>query len=149
MAGLRWSEGGVLSGDPVAKARLAALLRAVLFWYAVVAVLVLVTVLPGGIAFFRSSSPSTPSSQWLWPWIWVVIVSALSLFFGPIFAVIEGCGLVAEVSRQRALQSVLGNVALWAALGAGLGLFAAPVLSTPTRSSAGGKRCGRSSGASR
>ncbi len=128
MARLGWAPDGTVVGNPDAKAKLGAMLRVVLFWYGVVAALVVVAVLPAGLLFFGRRD--APDVDWHGPWVWVVVASAATLFLSPLFALLEGCGLVAEIALQRTAQSMLGNVMLWIALLAGFRLFAAPVLTT-------------------
>lgn len=129
-ASLEWTEHGTLEGDANAKARLASLLRRALAWYGVVAVLVLVTVLPTGLIFFGQHQPSGVQIIWQLPWLWVVLASSCSLFVSPIYAMLEGCGLVAEVASVRLGQAIAGNILFWSVLTLGGGLFAAPALST-------------------
>jgi len=85
-----------LNGDPTAKARLASLLRLALKWYGIVRLLTLTTVGPIGYWFFAEKNGQNPDVVWQAPWIWVVSVTGLTLCTTPLFAVLEGCGLVAE-----------------------------------------------------
>jgi hypothetical protein len=125
---LEWADDGTLRGDPEAKARLAALLAKSVKWYGAVALLMVLTLIPGGVRFF-GSDPSSGSVRWLLPWVLVVCVEAGVVLMSPVLAVLEGCGLVSEVARRRALQGVLGSVATWTLLLSNGRLLTAPVLS--------------------
>lgn len=127
---LEWTSQGTLGGDSIAKARLASLLRMSLKWYGVAAVLMVATILPAGLVFFSSHQPTAVEVRWQLPWMWVVLVSAGNLFISPVFAALEGCGLVAQIASVRAGQSILGSLLVWLALSQSWGLFAVPVLYT-------------------
>lgn len=129
-SGVEWTARGTLEGDPIAKARLASVLRKSLVWYGWIAVLMVVVILPAGLLFFGKHQPAGVEVAWRLPWTWLVLVSAGALFMSPIFAVLEGCGLVAPLARMRAYQGVMSSLLLWLTLSLGWKLFAAPVLST-------------------
>lgn len=128
MSGLEWTEQGTLDGDPVAKARLAGLLNRSMRWYTTVALLMVVTLIPGGILFFRSNHADS-SVMWLVPWIAVVIVEAGNITMSPVVAVVEGCGKVSEIALNRFYQGILGSAATWIMLTSHAGLIVTPVLS--------------------
>jgi hypothetical protein len=131
-ARLEWTTRRTLAGDAHAKARLSSLLRRALAWYGVLAALVVIILLPAGLGFFDLYEPAGSGAAVVWrlPWVWVVLVSAGSLFVSPIYAVLEGCGLVAEVAFMRVWQGALGSVLLWSALSLHWGLLATPVAAT-------------------
>lgn len=123
-AHLEWSGAGTLEGDPAAKARLASLLRVSLLWYGVVASIVLIGIAPFGVYFFgHKEAPTVISVLWRGPWLAVVIVTAVTIFITPLWAVLQGCGLVAEVELVRLLQQVLATIAIWLALSRRWALF--------------------------
>ncbi len=126
-AGLEWTAGGVLEGDPVAKARLASLLRLSLLWYGCLAVLMVGIVLPTGLLFFSRHTPIGAHLIWQWPWAGVVIASAGILALSPILALIEGLGRVAAVTQTQMFQSLAGSLVFWLALFLHCGLFAAAI----------------------
>lgn len=129
-AKLEWGNTGTLVGDATAKARLSALLRMALLWYGVVALLVVAVILPAGFAFFsRHQSASGGEVGWQLPWVLVVVLAASYLCITPLLAVIEGCGLVAEIAIMRVYQAVASNFLLWLALSQGLKLYALPMVS--------------------
>ena len=129
-ARLDWTSEGTLAGDRVAKARLASLLRRALTWYGVMAGAFVAGVLPAGLFFFSRSQQADLAVMWKLPWMWVVVVAACLLLTSPLFALLEGCGLVAEIALLRTYQAIVGNVLFWLALAGGFKLFAAPILAT-------------------
>lgn len=128
-AKLEWTTRGTLEGDSVAKARLGSLLRSALVWYGIIAVLVITVLLPAGFLFFgRDESGRTV--VWHIPWAWIVAVSALGLLTSSLFALLEGCGLVANIAAVRVCQTIGGHLVLWVALLLGWRLFATPLVNT-------------------
>lgn len=125
---LEWTAHGTLEGDAVAKARLASLLRRALTWYGAVTVLIIATMLPIGFVFFGRHQPSGAQVIWQLPWAAVVVVSAGNLLLSPVLALLEGCGLVAEVALLRICQAVTGSLLAWLVLLQHGRLFTAPVL---------------------
>ena len=124
-AKLNWVN-GYLEGDPSAKARLASLLRLSLAWYGVVALLFAMVVLPLGLLFFRSHVPAGVPVLWQGPWIWTVLVAGGLIAASPLLAMLEGCGLVAEIALLQAVQNVASSFMLWLVLLGGWKLFAVP-----------------------
>lgn len=131
-AQLEWTPQGTLDGDPIAKARLASLLRLGFKCYGLMTVSVIAVILPLGLWFFATHQPSGTSIIWRGPWSCLVLVSATSLFLAPIFAILQGCGLIAELAFLRFVQSVAGTVLFWAALTGGWKLLAMPVMTGVT-----------------
>lgn len=127
-AALEWTPEGLLSGQPEAKARLASLLRTSIIWYGVAAVFLVAIVLPLGIVFFNRHSNS--GIAWQGPWIWIALVTGLNIALTPALAIIEGCGLIAQIARLQLWQNVLGSVLVWIALLTHWGLMTAPVTNT-------------------
>jgi hypothetical protein len=121
---LTWSLAGTLTGDARAKARLASLLRSSIRWYGSAAFLVVLLVLPAGFLLFGLRSEETQSVIWRLPWILFVILSAVSFALLPLLAVLEGCGLVAEIALMRFGQITSGTLLMWAVLWRGGGLMA-------------------------
>ena len=83
-----------------------------------------------GFAFFLRFGQAQEHVAWHVAWVWTVLATAGILVVLPVLALLEGCGLVAEVARFRTLQSVAANVVLWTALVAGAGLAAAALFAT-------------------
>jgi hypothetical protein len=128
-AKLEWTEKGTLEGDAGAKARLASLLRLIVRWYGVSTLLVVALLLPGGYFYFLRCTVGT-SIAWQMPWIWIVLATAGSLAISPLLALIEGCGLIAQLARMQLAVGMAATLLFWAALGAHWGLYTAPVTNT-------------------
>lgn len=128
-AGLNWMPQGTVEGDPLAKARLASLLRKSLMWYSVIGLLTLVTVFIAGYFFFSKNNLDI-GIEWHLPWLWIVLISTFGLCLSPVFAMLQGCGLVAKIAHLGIYQNTGGNLLLWLALLLGFKLFASPVAIT-------------------
>jgi hypothetical protein len=129
-AHLIWTERGTVEGNARAKHRLAQLLRVALRWYGVAATLSFVAVLPAGWFFFQQSSTLHSTVAWRIPWVWLAFAEAIMLFASPLFAFLEGTGLVAQVSLVRLTTSILTSLSLWIALWRGWALLASPIVTT-------------------
>ena len=129
-ARLTWTERGTLEGDAAAKLRLGSLLRLALTWYGVAACLMVALILPIGLVFFGRNSSAASGGGWQLPWIWLTLTTAGTMLVSPVFAVLEGCGLVAEVARFRTVQVGAAYGAAWLALFLGAGLLASPIMAT-------------------
>jgi len=126
-AALEWSPRGTLEGDPVAKARLSSLLRRALFWYGAIALLLLLTVYPVGLLYFHKYKRVSEHVAWQGPWLFFAVTVAAGVLFTPLWAVLEGCGLVAEVVSAQFVGTVLYNLLFWLMLLRHLGLYAMPI----------------------
>ena len=129
-AHLNWTPRGTLDGDVTAKARLGSLMRLTLKWYALAAGLLTILLVPIGLWFFRNSPDAAYAGIWQVPWVWLVLTTAGTLLLSPIFAVLEGCGLVADVARFRFSQDITAYPVYWLSLAGGAGLFASPLFQT-------------------
>lgn len=126
-ANLVWTLEGTLDGNATSKARLSSLIKLSIKWYSIGAILFFCIVLPIGFLFFYFSSESVIVSFWKLPWIWLVLSTSISILFSPIFAVLEGCGLVTEVSKSRIKQDLIAYPVYWFFLILGAGLFSQPI----------------------
>ena len=126
-AGLEWSPQGTLEGNPVAKARLSSLLRRALVWYGTIALLLLLTVYPAGMLYFHKYKRVSEHVAWQGPWAFFAVTVASSVLFTPLWAVLEGCGLVAEVVAAQFVSTVLYSLLFWLMLLCHLGLYAMPI----------------------
>jgi hypothetical protein len=97
-------------------------------WYAVVAGLVLVLVLPGGHYFFAAHGRPIHDVAWQLGWALLVVATACNLLISPLLSLIEGCGLVAEVASMRTGQGVISSCLSWIVLACHGGLLAPAVL---------------------
>lgn len=125
-AHLTISPEGVITGPEQAHCRLASVLQKSVRWYTVAAVLMAVTLVPVGLAFFRHAAnrPGGNTVHFGWPWFLVVVASSLTFQVDPIFSFLEGCGYVPEVARNRLRQALTGTALGWGAFVAHHGLFA-------------------------
>jgi len=129
-AHLNWTPLGTLQGDSTAKARLNSLIRLALKWYFVAAVFLIIVFVPAGLLFFGISPDATSTGIWKLPWAWLVLTTAASLLISPLFAVLEGCGLVADVACFRLVQDLIAYPLFWLSLAVGAGLSACPLFQT-------------------
>lgn len=129
-AHLRWTAEETLVGDTQALARLASLLRDSLRWYGGIAALVAGVILPGGFLFFARYTPASLHIAWQGPWIWTALISVGSVLITPLLAILEGCGLVTQLSKMRLHQNLLSSLGVWLALVLGWKLYAVPIGAT-------------------
>ena len=115
---------GGIGGDPVARARLVAILHKTLRWYSVASILMLVTLLPAGIAFFHRNSRGGDSAVWLGPWLAAGLAMVMLFSLNPFISFLEGCGQVRQVAQMRLGQAIMTVVLSWGALVFHRGLYA-------------------------
>lgn len=125
-AHLQWGRSGVLEGPEIALGRLASLLKISLIWFGAAAALVILLLMPAGMAFFSRDSEQA-SVVWRFPWFFLTVASAINLMILPLLAVLEGCGKVAHIASLRLAQSVVASAGLWITLISGGALLASPV----------------------
>ncbi len=113
---------GRLDGDSTAKSRLASLVHLSVLWYGFLAVLFIVIVGPIGWAFFSQNNGGATHIPWKTTWVCLILVNAGILWLSPLLAILEGCGMVAEVARLRLFQSISSHVVLWVAMVAHSGI---------------------------
>jgi len=95
-------------------------------WYIWVSVFIVCSILPAGFWFFLHNN-SDGEVHWKGAWIALVIAAAMSVLFIPATAIVEGCGAVAEVAKNRMLQGVASGVFLWIPLCLGAGLYSTAI----------------------
>lgn len=130
-AHLEWNGGRLLEGSETAKRRLASLLRLALKWYAVAGVLTICLILPVGWLLF-SQKQVEENVAWQTPWLLLSVITAVSLFVSPIYAILEGCGRIREVAVFRTGQAIVGSLVVWLALALQINLYAVPLTSLAT-----------------
>lgn len=135
LAGHEWAhlaldEQGRIVGDPTARARLIALGRFVVGWYAVAALLFPVVVGAGGYLLLADRPPA--GVAWLVPWGLVTLITAVSLWAMPLMVLLDGCGQNAVTYRYRSCQAISGSLATWVAILLGWNLWTI-VASSATR----------------
>lgn len=122
-ARIRWVPSLGWQGDPEAGQRLFGFGRQVAVWYLAASVLFGVGIGGGGV--WLLGRPEVPLAEWLGPWVALVLLTGLQLWTMPLVSLLEGCDQVAQVQRLRAGQAILGNLAVWAVILGGGGLWAA------------------------
>jgi O-antigen/teichoic acid export membrane protein len=125
-AHLTIAPGGAITGPEREHARLASVLQKSLRWYSIASVLMGLTLIPVGVAFFRhvADKPHFGGVHFVWPWLVVVIASSLTFQIDPLFSFLEGCGYVRQVARTRLRQSLLSTALGWSVFLLHRGLFA-------------------------
>ena len=110
-----------LEGDAEALSRLTSLGRSAIKWFFCgTFVFVVVAVCAGGMFF-----DGTPSDvDWLGPWVVLCGLTGLRILLTPIWSILEGCNRVEQIYRFRFFDVICSSVALWVALGFGVGLWA-------------------------
>jgi hypothetical protein len=122
-AKLSLDDRGQLTGEQAALSRLVSLGRKVAVWYAAASLVFVAGVGAAGVAFFWPKV--LPPQQWMLPWLALVGLTGLLLWTLPFVAILEGCNQVITVNKYRFTQAVAGNLAVWACIAAGAGLWAA------------------------
>ncbi len=118
---------GVRDGLAHHHSRVAHLLQFTNTWFNYAALIFVLAVGGFGIWFFNEKA-ALPVADWSVPWAVLVLATGLNLRYGPRLAIIEGSGEVGQVARLRLIQSVLGNLLMWAALTFGAKLWAVPIV---------------------
>ena len=123
-AHLDFSADGTVSGDPVARSRLASVLQKTIGWYAVAAVLLALFLLIVGSHFFSTYEHGHTEVSWRFPWYTAALAATLTFQIDPVLSFMEGCGFVTNVARLRFAQAAFGSTMAWIALASQHGLFA-------------------------
>ena len=121
---LQFHPDGKLSGDAVARIRLASLLQRTVRWYSVACLLMGAALLTGGMRFFSLHQLADEPRIWVWPLRTMVLACAIGFALNPVMSFLEGCGQVVAVSRARFFQSVVSALAAWTAMILHHGLYA-------------------------
>lgn len=119
---LERTDDGSIAGDANAKSRLISLGRFFAKWYLGVGLLYGLAIGVGGGLWMSANSPDSEVA-WVGPWVVVTIFTVLSLWITPIYALLDGCNQVIATNRFRAIQSILGNLAVWLCIPLGAGLW--------------------------
>ena len=115
-----------VTGPAVYLDRFAATLRFIRRWYAVLSLLVGISLFPVGSWFF-STSASGSSANWLGPWAIMAVAAAGGVFVNSLASIIEGTGFVAESIRIRLWGGATQILLTIAGLLAGFRLYAMPL----------------------
>lgn len=129
-ADLSWSEQGGIDGDPVARERLIDLLCKAVKWFAVVAILLVVVLIPAGLVFLSQQSGAASDFSWRLPWVLAVCGTAVNLMIVPFYAVVMGSGDVITVNHREMLGAVVSSVIGWVVIGLHGGVYAVFAVTT-------------------
>ena len=117
---------GTFTGDPAAKARLAALLRLTVRWLLGVVAVAAAVLLPGGWLFFTLSS-GLEGVNWQAAWVLSVAVAGGQGLLNGLMLFMAGCGDVTPVARTTALQNMVMSLAPACFLAVGASLLSHPL----------------------
>lgn len=121
---------GRIEGDVPALARIAALTRLALRWYAWTAIAFFAVVgLIGSVLLTRRGA--VPEDV-MWPWWLLCAAVAISVFQIPLQAILEGSTQIARAQRIVTYALVCSSVAAWLSIILGLELYALPIAATLT-----------------
>lgn len=115
-----WNAQGRIEGDN--RDYCQALIGRATYWYALMAVVFWVSMLPGGYLFFSAQQGSTVA--WHGQWLVLCTCTALGLLAIPLLAVLEGSGQLTSVYSVRLIQAVCGSLLCWGAFVLKAGLWA-------------------------
>lgn len=121
--GMEWDERLALFPQESTAIHLAKMLTWAQIWFAGMAFLFLVTVVPAGWILLSADHHSTVRHSWEGPWLVAGFMCALNLLFAPTLAVLEGCGRISDVYLFKIWQEVLASLGLWIGLLSGMGLY--------------------------
>jgi hypothetical protein len=115
---------GRIAGDTGAHQRLSGVLRFAIYWFWSVALLMGVFILVLGLVIFGGR---TDGVEWLTPWILLVATTVASFLLQPLFAFLEGLGLISYVYGFRMVRSLLQSGAVIISVLAGADLYSLPI----------------------
>lgn len=126
-AHVQLSSDGRLTGDAAYLDRLASLGAMLRKWYTRAALAFWVVVGLAGVVFFASRA-DLPAVRWLPVWLTLITVVSANLYFSPLIAMLEGCGMVGHIAQMRLRQAITGSLVTWTLLSFDASLYAVPVL---------------------
>ncbi len=109
------------SDRAAAEGRMRELIRASNRWFSMASVLFAASALAFGWFTFSHSDAVV---DWRKPLLVIVPLAAMSVYFSPSLAILEGAGYRELIYRFRFYQMVSGSVAVWIALASGLAIWA-------------------------
>ncbi|WP_250499867.1 hypothetical protein [Caballeronia sp. GAWG1-5s-s] len=127
-SGLKWKEDGRVEGETAPWFR--ALVRSAARWYAGIALLFAVVIVPGGMFFFEQKA--TPAENWFAPWLTLCGFTAAGLLVTPFLSILEGGGQIAHVYGLRLTLAMCGSISCWVMLASGAGLWATAMVPAMT-----------------
>lgn len=121
--GVEWDGRTALFARETTAIHLAKVLIWSQLWYAGIAVLFVLTVVPAGWLLLAADHDSTVGHSWKGPWLLAGFMFAVNLVFAPALALLEGCGRISQVYLFKSWQEVSASLGLWIGLLSGMGLY--------------------------
>jgi len=114
VAKLKINDSGEIEGDRVKKSRLSYLFKFSVKLYLILSFFLGFSLIFLGLHFF-SNNLKIQSTNIIWrsPWILLAISVIINFIISPLFAFIQGLGMVARVAKIRLIQQVLVMTATW------------------------------------
>lgn len=122
-ARLTLHDDGRIEGNALAHARLAIVLKKTVQWYLVAGILMGVTLVPAGLAFFSHRQDPAMRIPWHWPMYASVFTCAVIFILDPVLSFLDGCGYVKQVAGLRMTQAIVGVATGWSAFLVHEGLY--------------------------
>lgn len=114
---------GRVEGAARNRSRLAGLLRFSLRWYGWASLAVLLPLGAFGFCFFQARPGD--AVNWQGPWLTLCVLAAMRLLLTPAFALLDGCGQVAQTYGFRLVDGLVMAASTWIAILAGFNLWTA------------------------
>jgi O-antigen/teichoic acid export membrane protein len=113
VATLNINSDGSIEGDSTKKSRLAYLFKFSLKLYFYLSILLGATLIIVGIYFFSKNNSHTTNIIWKSPWILLATSVTINFMISPLFAFIQGLGMVTKVAKIRFTQQILVMTTTW------------------------------------
>lgn len=120
-ASLGFNRQGLLTGDLAALSRLRSIFQKANRYYAMMAGVLTIALAVGGYFFF--SSKPDHGVPWQIPWFVISACAGVGFLLTPIWAMLEGCNLVAHVAIYRFWMTLVGFGTAAICLISGLGIY--------------------------
>jgi O-antigen/teichoic acid export membrane protein len=126
-AKLKLDDKGKIIGDPNSLSKLISIANISVKWFFLGSIILVVGLTIGGYIFFHSNN--NISQQWKFPWLFLCLSTGMNFILTPMWALLEGCNQVKKLYGFRFLQGIIINLAVWASIILGFGLWATVVSS--------------------
>jgi O-antigen/teichoic acid export membrane protein len=123
-AHLTWGNHGSIEGDPAARERLIDIMCKSVKWFATVALLLAIVLIPVGLVFLNRQSGAAATFAWRLPWVLAVCGTAMNLMIVPFFAVVMGSGDVVTVNHREMMGALVSSLISWSVIGLHGGVYA-------------------------
>lgn len=115
VANFRINDNGQIEGDSEKKSRLSYLFRFSVKLYTILSILLGATLIFVGLYFFSNNiNQQSINIVWRSPWILLAISVIINFIISPLFAFIQGLGMVTKVAKIRFTQQILVMTTTWA-----------------------------------